>query len=67
MTGDEFRAIRKALGLTQVRLGDQLDMTDRQIRHFETRDRPVPRVVALAIAQLKTKQHSENNGGDDGQ
>lgn len=45
VTGQLVRAIREALGLTQVALGDLLDVRAREVRRWETEGRPMGWVV----------------------
>ena len=54
MTPDEFRALRKRLGLTQAQLAAPaaLGMSRDQILRYETGRAPIPRVVELAIHHL---------------
>ena len=52
MTGDELRAWRTRKALTQVQLAAQLEMTDRTIIDYESGERPIPRVVELAVRAL---------------
>jgi D-3-phosphoglycerate dehydrogenase / 2-oxoglutarate reductase len=54
MTADEFRAARKALGLTQEAMAYALGLAPRTIRSYEKGDRRVPEAVVLALAHLRT-------------
>ena len=66
MTGNEFRSVRKSLGMTQVALASALGMTDRRIRTFENRVGTVPRVVELAVAQLLSEHRRKSDGAENG-
>lgn len=52
MTPAEFRAARKALGLTQETLGEALGLHRQSIHLMEKGDRPVERRTVLALRYL---------------
>jgi transcriptional regulator with XRE-family HTH domain len=54
MTADEFRALRKRLGMTQAQLADALDIDVSSISNYEGTRGPykIPRVVELACGML---------------
>ena len=49
MTGPEFRALRKTLGLTQAQLGAKLDLHHDRIGQYERGQAPIPRAVEIAV------------------
>jgi len=53
MTPDEFRAIRKSLGLTQEALAERLGQHRITISRYERGREPIPPVVALAMQALR--------------
>lgn len=52
MTPDEFRAARKAMGLTQTELAVELGMQLRQIQNLEKGTAELRRIHALAIERV---------------
>ena len=59
MTGPEFRATRRALGLTinglrdAMAVGDHPGPNERTVRRWEKGEWPIPGMAVLAIQQLK--------------
>jgi len=47
-----MRALRRALGLSQARLAEQLGMSKRQIQYYEA-GRDIPKVVELACDHVR--------------
>jgi len=58
MTGQELRALRRGLGLTQERLGVELGVPQNTIARWETGARRIahPRWLRLAIEGLAARQ-----------
>ena len=55
MTGPELRAARKRLSLTQAQLAaaPNLDIATRQLGYYEAGEKPIPRLVELAMRRLE--------------
>jgi len=51
MTNSDFKKYRIKLGLTQSNLGEQLGLSERQIRRLE-QDNPIQKQTVLAMMQL---------------
>ena len=51
MTNSDFKKYRIKLGLTQSDLGEQLGLSERQIRRLE-QDHPIQKQTVLAMMQL---------------
>ena len=51
MTNSDFKKYRIKLGLTQSDLGEQLGLSERQIRRLE-QDNPIQKQTVLAMMQL---------------
>ena len=49
MKGEELKAKRLDLGLTQTQLGERLGVTLRAVQYYESGGRPVPRPVAILM------------------
>lgn len=49
MTGPEFRALRKRLGLTQAQLGAKLDLHHDRISQYERGQAPIPWTVEISV------------------
>ena len=49
MTGPEFRALRKRLGLTQAQLAAKLDLHHDRISQYERGQAPIPRAVEISV------------------
>lgn len=56
MTGDELRSLRGVLGLTQVELAAELDITRFSIIEYERGYTPVPGPVAVAVRLMAEKR-----------
>ena len=52
MTGEEFKARRLDLGLTQTQLGERLGVTLRAVQYYEAGQRPISKTVALLLGTL---------------
>jgi transcriptional regulator with XRE-family HTH domain len=52
----EFKAARKALGLTQTRLADALGMGETQVQCMESGRRAIRRTIELALESLARRQ-----------
>jgi transcriptional regulator with XRE-family HTH domain len=63
MTGDELRALRLRLGLTQTQLAAALDVSASTIAKYEagktSNRQPIPRVVELAVRALAARHDRE--------
>lgn len=53
MQPDDFRAARKALGLTGQGLADLLSLSLREIRHYEAGTRNIPMTVRILLRILQ--------------
>lgn len=54
MKAQEFKSVRKKLGLTQRELALQLNLSIQQISNYETDRNPIPKIVEMALDQLST-------------
>lgn len=61
MTPKQFKATRKALGMTQAGLAKALDITPRTVRRYEG-GATIPRRVELAMAQLRVMAANKTIG-----
>lgn len=52
MSGDEFRKLRKAMGLKQAELSTLMDVSERGIRRWEKGEIEIPRIAELALRHL---------------
>jgi transcriptional regulator with XRE-family HTH domain len=52
MKGRDMRRLRAALGMTQLELGEALDLDKNTIARAERDEIPIPRVTELAIRYL---------------
>ena len=52
MSGDEFRKLRKAMGLKQDELGALMDVSERGIRRWEKNEVKIPSIAELALLYL---------------
>lgn len=52
MTGEEFRAARLALGLTQAELAQDIESDVRTVRRWENSEREIPGPARVAIRLL---------------
>ena len=59
MTPEQFRKARETLGLTQTELAKELDVTPRAVYYWEIGQRPISRVLVLAMKWLthENKRH----------
>ena len=62
MTGNELRAARQRMLLTQIDLASLLDVTRATVSYYETGHAKVPRTVELAIEALLNRQPSAQPG-----
>ena len=53
MTDQEFKQIRKAIGISQERLGKDMGRTSKQIRRYEQGKAEIPFLVAHYMNSLK--------------
>ena len=63
MTSEEFRAIRKALGLNQTELAAKLGMTQPMVSRIERGDREPTNQQGAAILLLAELMKKENGQG----
>lgn len=52
MSGNEFRKVRKAMGLKQNELGSLMDVSERGIRRWEKNEVRIPKIAELALLYL---------------
>jgi DNA-binding transcriptional regulator YiaG len=58
MSGEEFRALRDALGMTQEQLGKRMGVDGRTIRKWENNERNIPGPaieLTKILVELKSK------------
>lgn len=55
MTGDELRALRASLRMTQKELGEALDLSKNTIARAERGELAIPRTTAMAARYLLQK------------
>jgi DNA-binding XRE family transcriptional regulator len=53
MTADELRAHRAALGLSQIKLGTMLGVSESTMIRWEMDRYPIPSSIALALAHIR--------------
>jgi len=53
LTPDRFKAIRRARGLTQQQLGDELELKQPTIAGFESGRQPIDRRTAYAMRAIE--------------
>ena len=53
MTGEELKAKRLDLGLTQTQLSERLGVTLRAVQYYEAGQRPISKTVALLLTTIK--------------
>ena len=63
MTSDEFRAIRRQLGLNQTELADRLGMTQPMVSRIERGEREPTNQQGAAILMLAELMKKENGHG----
>ena len=64
MKAEDFRQWREARSMTQRQLAELLDMTARQLQHYEAGDRRIPRVVELALEALSGQIAHRNDAAE---
>ena len=52
MSGDEFRKVRKAMGLSQDALSKMIDVSTRGVRRWENGEVAIPKIAELALRYL---------------
>lgn len=57
MADYEFHAWRKRMHLSQQEAAETLGISKRQIGSYDRGEKPIPRLVALAIAYLEEANH----------
>jgi DNA-binding transcriptional regulator YiaG len=55
MSGNEFRKLRKAMGLSQGELSQRIDVSERGVRRWENGEVPIPKIAELALRYLAEK------------
>lgn len=60
MTKEEFKAARLELGLTQTEMGQALGVSLNIVQKWESGDRPIRQVVAMAM-ELLLERHRRKN------
>ena len=60
MTKEELRQARERLGLTQAQLAQQLGVTLNAVQKWEMGERPIRKVVALAVQLLLERSKRKN-------
>ena len=55
MSGNEFRKLRKVVGLSQKGLSQLIDVSTRGIRRWENGEVTIPRIAELAMYYLAEK------------
>ncbi len=70
MTGEEFKALRRAMGLSLEGLADALEMTGanaaRTVRRWETGEYEIPGPTAIAMRHLANCEGRVNQSGPGG-
>ena len=56
MTDQEFKQIRKAIGISQERLGKDMGRTSKQIRRYEHGKAEIPFLVAHYMNSLQVEE-----------
>jgi len=56
MSGNEFRKLRKAMGLSQGELSQRIDVSERGVRRWENGEVPIPKIAELALRYLAEKK-----------
>ena len=52
MTPDEFRATRKAAGLTQLELAERMGVTMRAVQHWEGGTKTISRAMSILLGYV---------------
>lgn len=55
ISGDELRRRREAMGLTQERLAEELDVATNTIARWERGERSIPSFLSLALETLERR------------
>jgi transcriptional regulator with XRE-family HTH domain len=66
MTPDEFRRTLAALGWTQERTAQELDVSLRTVSRYVTGGAVVPRAIELALQGTLARQRSRSRTGERG-
>jgi len=61
MTGEQFTAHRKNMGLSQTKMGQRLGLSLRQIQRYEKTETPIPKTVAILIDVMDTRRLPKKN------
>jgi DNA-binding transcriptional regulator YiaG len=59
MSGDEFRKLRRAMGLSQDQLSKMIDVSARGVRRWENGEVAIPKVAELALRYLAEKKRKK--------
>lgn len=61
MTGAQFKSARQRLKLTQVGLGEKLELTERQVSRYENGETLIPKTTDLAIKHLLAQDQTRSD------
>lgn len=61
MKGAQLKKARERMGMTAVQLAAALDMHPVSISRFEHDDKPIPKVVVLAVEALENRAKKKPN------
>jgi DNA-binding transcriptional regulator YiaG len=61
MSGDEFRKVRKTMGLSQDELSKMIDVSERGVRRWENGEVKIPKIAELALRYLAEKNRRKEN------
>ena len=61
MSGDEFRKVRRAMGLSQDELSEMIDVSARGVRRWENGEVTIPKIAELALRYLAEKNRRKEN------
>ena len=56
MSGDEFRKLRRAMGLSQDELSKMIDVSARGVRRWENGEVAISKIAELALRHLAEKK-----------
>ena len=56
MSGNEFRKVRRAMGLSQDELSKVIDVSSRGVRRWENGEVAIPKIAELALRYLAEKK-----------
>lgn len=59
MSGEEFRKLRQAMGLSQEELGELIDVSARGVRRWENGEVDIPKVAELGLRYLAEKKRKK--------